>query len=311
MNDRTTSAARSAEPPKERMAVGVIGTGEMGSAVAKQLLDGGCAVAVFLAGRSPASRLRVRNLGLAGIETEREFAGHADLVLSIVPPAEARGAAARYCAALSGAPRRSTYVDCNAVAPTTAHEIEAIVRAAGVDFIDAGIIGGPPRPGESGPIFFVSGSDPGPMLALRSAGLDARSVGTVAGAASALKLSYSGITKGLTTLGALMQEHAREHGLGAELEAVLRETRPELWQFIERAVPGMYPKAYRWIAEMHEIAAYTAPDPAGTQIFAGAAALYERITRELAESESVNARAASGDVLPGLGRARVAELPPR
>jgi uncharacterized membrane-anchored protein len=39
----------------------------------------------------------------------------------------------------------------------------------------------------------------------------------------------------------------------------------------------MYPKAYRWVAEMEEIAAYLEADPAGAEIYQGAAHLYERL----------------------------------
>jgi hypothetical protein len=47
-------------------------------------------------------------------------------------------------------------------------------------------------------------------------------------------------------------------------------------------LPAMYPKAYRFIAEMREIAAYTAPDEAGEHIYEGAARFYERVASEVA-----------------------------
>jgi 3-hydroxyisobutyrate dehydrogenase-like beta-hydroxyacid dehydrogenase len=262
--------------------VAVLGAGEMGSAVAKRLLDGGCAVVVSLEGRSDASRCRVTALGIPTVETVGEAVAHGNLVLSIVPPAEALAAAHLVRSALRAAPRPLTYVDCNAVSPATAKEIEAIVRSADAAFVDAGIIGAPPRLGEAGPIIFVSGRQLAPVFDLREAGLEIRGLGTTVGSASALKLSYAGITKGLTALCALMQLQARAHGLGAELDAVLQETRPDLWHFLERAVPGMYPKAYRWIAEMREIAVYASPDEAGERIYEGAARFYEQVAREAA-----------------------------
>ena len=120
------------------------------------------------------------------------------------------------------------------------------------------------------------------MMALREVGLDIRALGPAVGSASALKMSYAGVTKGLTALCALMQLHAREHGLGAELDAALRETRPDLWQFLESAVPSMPPKAYRWVAEMREIAAYAARDEAAAAIYEAAARFYGRVARERA-----------------------------
>jgi 3-hydroxyisobutyrate dehydrogenase-like beta-hydroxyacid dehydrogenase len=262
------------------MAVGVIGAGEMGSAVAGRLRDGGCSVVVSLEGRSDTSRRRLSALGLTSVQTMREIVEHAGMVLSIVPPGQALQVSGACAAALHASPKPLTYVDCNAVSPRTVREIEGVVRAAGASFVDAGIIGGPPRPGEAGPIVFVCGNESDDAIALRAAGLDVRALGPAVGSASALKMSYAGVTKGLTALCALMQQHARANGLGAELDATLRETRPELWTFLEKAVPGMYPKSYRWIAEMREIADYTAPDDAGQQIYHGVAQFFERIASE-------------------------------
>ena len=262
-------------------AVAVIGAGEMGSAVAKRLHDGGCTVVVSIEGRSAASRQRVAAFGVPCVETTRELVAHGDLVLSIVPPGQARQAAEAVACALRLAPRVLTYVDGNALSPQSVRELETIVRSAGATFLDAGIIGGPPRPGEPGPIVFVSGEHPTPMLVLRAAGLDVRTLGPSVGAASALKMSYAGVTKGLIALCALMRHHAREHDLGTEFDAVLAETRPDVWHFLESAVPSMYPKAYRWIAEMREIADYAAPDEVGDLVYSGFARFYERIAAEL------------------------------
>jgi 3-hydroxyisobutyrate dehydrogenase-like beta-hydroxyacid dehydrogenase len=269
----------------EALRVGIIGTGAMGSAVAKRLIEGGCSVVTSLEGRSQASRARVATLDIPVVETTRELASRSDLVLSIVPPGEARAAAETFAAALRAdgkVPATTTYIDCNAIAPATALEVETIVRASGAAFVDAGIIGGPPRSGTSGPIFFVSGPDTKAALQLTGAGLDMRALDDTIGSASAIKLSYAGVTKGLTTLYALMLQHAREHAVGDGLNAVLEETLPGVWPFLESMLPAMYPKAYRFVAEMREIAKYTAPDDAGEHIYEGAARFYERVASEVA-----------------------------
>jgi putative dehydrogenase len=210
----------------------------------------------------------------------REIVDHAGTVLAIVPPGQALQVSQAFAGALRTGPKPLTYIDCNAVSPRTVREIEGVVCSAGASFVDAGIIGGPPRPGEAGPIVFVCGNASDDAIALRAAGLDVRTLGPAVGSAAALKMSYAGVTKGLTALCALMQQHARANGIGAELDATLRETRPDVWNFLEKAVPGMYPKSYRWVAEMREIAEYTAPDDAGQQIYEGVAQFFERIASE-------------------------------
>ena len=47
--------------------------------------------------------------------------------------------------------------------------------------------------------------------------------------------------------------------------------------------PDMMPKAYRWVAEMQEIANFIAADGAG-DIYTGASNVYERIARAISVS---------------------------
>ena len=42
----------------------------------------------------------------------------------------------------------------------------------------------------------------------------------------------------------------------------------------------MPPKAYRWIAEMHEIAGFVSEDPAAHELYEGAAHFYEGIAED-------------------------------
>jgi hypothetical protein len=41
----------------------------------------------------------------------------------------------------------------------------------------------------------------------------------------------------------------------------------------------MFPKAYRWVAEMEEVAAHLGTDTPGGEIYRGIARLYEEIAR--------------------------------
>jgi L-threonate 2-dehydrogenase len=96
------------------------------------------------------------------------------------------------------------------------------------------------------------------------------------GAASALKMSYAGITKGLTAVGSAMILGAERAGAAAALKRELGESQPQLLAYFGKHVPAMFPKAYRWVAEMEEIAEFLAADPAAPQIYAAMARLYTR-----------------------------------
>jgi L-threonate 2-dehydrogenase len=274
--------------------VAIIAPGAMGAAVGQRLRENGVRVLTSLADRSAESAARARRAGLEAVDDET-LASAAEIVLSIVPPAQALPLAERLQPVLLRAAPRPVYVDCNAVAPETVRRIAQCLGDAGCPFVDAGIIGGPPKPGAAGPRFYVSGGEAHRLEMLRAGGLDIRVLDGPVGAASALKMSYAALTKGLTALGAAMMLGAVRGGVAEALRAELGGSQPALLAWLARQVPSMYPKAYRWVAEMEEIAAFLDEDPAARQMFLGAARLYER----LAGAAGVGDIAALDDFLEG------------
>ena len=258
--------------------VAIIAPGAMGAAVARRLAGRGIEVRTSLAGRSPASAERARAAGMRPVE-EAALA-EVDILLSIVPPGEAVALAERLAPVLARGKRGMLYADCNAVSPRTAERVGEVAAAAGARFVDAGIIGGPPKPDTSGPVFYASGPDAAGLAVLAEYGVRVTVLDAPVGAASGLKMSYAGITKGTTALAAAMMLAATRFGVAAELRRELAESRPELLAMFERSIPDMLPKAYRWVAEMEEIAAFAGEDPAASQIYGGIAALYRRLAED-------------------------------
>ncbi len=258
--------------------VAIIAPGSMGAAVARRLTGSGVEVRTSLEGRSAASAARAEAAGMRAVADDA-FA-EADIVLSIVPPGEALALAERLAPILARGTKRPVYADCNAVSPRTAEAVGAVVSGAGLRFVDAGIIGGPPKPGTPGPVFYASGPDATALEALSDHGVRVRVLDGPIGAASGLKMSYAGITKGTTALAAAMVLAATRFGAADDLRRELAESQPDLLVRFGRALPDMVPKAYRWVAEMEEIAAFAGEDGASQQIYEGIAQLYERLARD-------------------------------
>jgi putative dehydrogenase len=257
----------------------VIAPGAMGSGIAGVLSAHGADVLTSLEGRSPASVARAQAAGMRGA-SEAEVAG-AGLILSIVPPGQAIGVARRLAGLLATVERKPIVVDCNALDVGTVREVGRVIGEVGAAFVDGGIIGGPPKPGVVGPSLYLSGDDAGRVGAtLRRLGLKIRVIEGGVGAASALKMSYAGITKGITAIASMMILGANRAGAADALMAELRESQPELVARFARGLPDMVPKAYRWVAEMREIAAFLDGDPAGAAMFEAAAQLYGRLATD-------------------------------
>lgn len=255
--------------------IAVIAPGAMGSAIGARLVEHGARVLTALAGRGAASRARAEAAGM--VDADLADLAAADILLSIVPPADAEALAHRLAPVLAAAPRKPVYVDANAVSPDTVGRIAEIVAGAGAPFLDGAILGLPPKPGSTGPRVYVSGDDTAPAMALRALGLDLRVCPGPVGAASSLKMSYAGLNKGLTALAALMVLAAERAGAGPALLDELAENEPALLARFAQALPDMAPKAYRWAPEMGEIADFLGPDAAGRQVFSGFADLYARL----------------------------------
>jgi L-threonate 2-dehydrogenase len=253
--------------------VAIIAQGTMGAGVGRRLHESGAAVRTLLSGRSEKSAERARAAGMRAAPDERALLDGADFFLSILPPGEAENLARRLAPALTALRKKPVYVDCNAVSPQTAERIAAVVAPTGAEFVDAGIIGGPPRPGYS-PHIYAAGPAVAQTAVLRDWGIDWRPIQGPVGAASGLKMSYAGITKGTTAIAAAMLLGAARFGCGEALLAELSASQPEMLKRMRGSIPTMYDKAYRWVGEMEEISDFLGANPPSRDMYAAVARLY-------------------------------------
>jgi L-threonate 2-dehydrogenase len=258
--------------------VAIVAQGAMGSGLAAVLTQQGVRVLTSLEGRSHESAQRARAAGMEAVAPGDLVT--ADLLLSIMPPVSALSFARNLAPLLGTAPRPPLFVDCNAISPATTAVIADVMQVEGVAFVDAGIIGLPPQQGMPGPRLYVSGPNALRLCALSDYGLDVRLMTGPIGAASALKLSYAGITKGLIAVASSMILGATRGSVADALHRELQESDPLLLEALSRRVRGMLPKAYRWVDEMRQIEDFVAADPAAAQIYRGASQLYDRLARD-------------------------------
>ncbi len=252
--------------------VAVASPGEMGHAVAKVLVDRGLPVIACIEGRSERSRERAAAAGIEAVPTLAEVARRAGIFLSILPPAHAHGMARQVAATGESI----TYVDCNAVSPETAVCIGATAAAAGLPFVDAGIVGPPPLK-EGATRFYASGEAVNEFAALSRYGLDIRVVGGKIGQASGLKMCYAAQTKGRYAI--FIESLVAAHRLGCFelLVEELKSSQAATWADTGKAVPNIPAKAGRWIAEMEEIAATFSGAGMTERIFLGVADMYRAV----------------------------------
>jgi 3-hydroxyisobutyrate dehydrogenase-like beta-hydroxyacid dehydrogenase len=257
--------------------VGILSPGDMGAATGRVLHDSGLDVVTCLDGRSELTRLRAREAGFRDVPDLETLVQQVDLLLSVLVPAEAPELAERVAAAFERTGARPVYADCNAIAPSTVARIAERITRTGATFIDAGIIGPPPRAGSSATRFHCSGPDTSALQALADHGLNVRVVGPAIGQASGLKMVYAASTKGTTALWTELLVAARALGLDTALATEFAESRADVAERIIGGIPSMPRRARRWVGEMEEIATTFADLGLTPRILQGAADMYRLV----------------------------------
>ena len=283
--------------------IGITSPGDMGQGVAMCIKEMGFNVCMASDGRSARTRALGEKAGLTDCKSLDNLVQTCDMVLSVLDPGAAVTNAKAIAAACKATNRKIVFVECNAIAPQTMHDITAIMQAVGCTVVDAGIIGPPPRNGAK-QRFYVSGPHASLMNRINSTQINVRVAGEKIGDASAVKMCYAALTKGSIALGTELLIAARKLGVDKALETEFKNSQAELYESVLTRSAGMPFKAYRWVPEMNEIAKTFEGAGMTPKIFQGASDLYGQIAttpqgKESPEEARAKKRAPT-DVINGL-----------
>jgi 3-hydroxyisobutyrate dehydrogenase-like beta-hydroxyacid dehydrogenase len=229
------------------MRIAVFHPGAMGSQLAAQLVAAGHEVHWVPEGRSTASVARAEAAGLIGTPFA-EAVGSAEVVLCSCAPQGAVDVARQ----VGAAGFAGLYIEANPLSPKSLEEAQTVLPDA--TFIDAGVVGPPPKGGPSPTHLMLSGS-----AAQQAADLWAGTavtpmvVGDRVGAASAAKSAYALYNKGKAALAVLAFQLAEKHGVTDALTA--QQVRQDAQSLKDPALPeNLMSVAWRWGPEFDELA---------------------------------------------------------
>ena len=269
--------------------IGVMSPGDMGQAVAQQLKQHGYHVYTALDRRSARSKTLAREAGLTDVGTIAQLTEQCEVILSIMNPGAALEFSGEVAQALRANQRQPLFVDCNAIAPVTMQAVNANIVAAGGRCADGGIIGPPPR-GAAKISLYVSGPEARELEQLATPQVSVVVLSERIGDASAIKICYGAMNKGVVALALEVLIAARRLGVDAALETQLMTTQREVYDRVIRGLPVMPPKAYRWVPEMLEIARTFESVGMTPRVFQGAADLYEFVAATALGRETPESR---------------------
>ena len=259
--------------------IGITSIGDMGGQIAVRLKKAGYEIFTSLDGRSKRTQALTAKAGVTDCGSIEKLVSTVDVIISVLDPAQAVTKAREVAAAIKATGKKIMFVNGNAVAPRTAHEIDGIIRAAGGFCVDGSILRVTTREGKSELRLYVSGPEAAELTRINDEILKIRVVGEKVGNASALKMCYGAFTKGALALGVELLLASHKLGVADEVAAEFEDTQPEVYKWILGRTIGMAPKAYRYVPEMREVA--TTFEDAGMtrRMLEGAADMFEMLAK--------------------------------
>ncbi|KAK4047359.1 hypothetical protein OIO90_006218 [Microbotryomycetes sp. JL221] len=243
------------------MTIAILAPGQMGASLGT-LIGSRSSVRVVttLHDRSARTKRLAQQAKIHDLGSYDAVIKQSNIILSVLPPSNAVSMAQQVIEAVKNDESKDSktihYIDMNAISPRTSTKISTMFEhLPRVRYIDGGIIGGPATL-ESCPKIVLSGEAVNDVFQTLSELFLNRvtNVGDKIGAASALKLSYASLAKGMIALTLNAGLLAKQYDVLNALQEELEESNKAAAQTLQTRVPRNVAKAYRWIGEMDEIA---------------------------------------------------------
>ena len=274
----------------------------MGSAIGAGWVAGGCAVLTCLAGRSARTQALSDAAGLTSVASLDELVSGSDIVVSVVPPGAAVVAAGSIAEAAVRTGRHVLAVDLNAIAPATVDRVAAALAPAGLDLVDGSISGAPPT--RDNPVrVYACGPRAAEFAQLPNPLLDVVVLDGPVGSASALKMCTASMYKGTQALVMQALITADTYGVRDQFLADTARAWPVDVPGWHTSVAVAASKAWRFVDEMHEIAATQRAVGLPGALFDAMAEVYARAARTplgRTPVEDLDRSASIDEVLRGL-----------
>jgi len=256
--------------------VAILSPGDMGHAIGQLLKENELRVLTCLMGRSNRTKQLSEQAGITDVPNMNDLVEQSDVLMSVTVSEAVPGLCREIADAVKATGTDLLFAECNAIAPELSKEMEGVLKAGGARYVDASIIGGPPRNGSS-PRVYASGDNASEFEQLRDFGLDVRNLGPQLGRASGIKMCYAAMTKGTTALHTELLIAAEKMGLTKELMAEFSGGQQAAVTRMEGWIPSMPAKSRRWVSEMEEVEKTFNDLGLTPDIFKGVADMYRMI----------------------------------
>ncbi|MET3535753.1 NAD(P)-dependent oxidoreductase [Chryseobacterium limigenitum] len=256
--------------------IALLSPGDMGTQIAKALIKSNFKVITSGEGRSEKTLQNIKDAGIEDAGSLQNTVEQAHVILSLTSPEGSIKLAENIISCLKNTSNRPIYIDLNSNTPTMALSIEELLLSANIKFVNGAVMGASKDIPENG-VLVVSGMHRNLFLDLFGKVFKIKDAGEKTEAASAYKLLFSMVNKGINALFFETMTAAAHFGILDELNESLQDFLPGTYQDLIKTTPTYPRHILRRIDEMNGLTKMLKSENLPNIIASGTAETFERV----------------------------------
>lgn len=263
---------------KTQPVIAVLFPGDMGTQIAKALIEQNFKVITAGEGRSARTLQNIKDLGIIDTHFLQDAVDKADVILSLTSPEGSLKMAENIISCLKKSSNRPLYVDLNSNTPALASSIEKLFLSVDIPFVNGAVMGAS-RDVPDHAVLVVSGIYRHLFINLFASVFKIKDAGEKTEASSAYKLLFSMVNKGMNALLFETMTAAAHFGILDELNESLQAFLPGTYQDLVKTTPTYPQHILRRIDEMNGLAEMLKSKNLPNIIASGTAQTFERVSK--------------------------------
>ncbi|MDC8103487.1 MULTISPECIES: NAD(P)-dependent oxidoreductase [Chryseobacterium] len=256
--------------------IAILFPGDMGTQIARTLIKNKYTVITAGEGRSQVTLQNIKDSGIHDVNTLQNIAEQADIIISLANPEASPKVAENIIGHLKNTDNRPVFIDLNSNTPQIALSIEKMCSTGNIRFVNGAVMGASKDVPDQA-TFVVSGIWRN-LFAEQFGGIfKIKDAGEKTEAASAYKLLFSMVNKGMNALFFETMIAASHYGILDELNESLQAFLPGTYQDLIKTTPTYPQHISRRIDEMKGLTDMLRSEGLPNTIAAGTAETFERV----------------------------------
>ncbi|WBV57017.1 DUF1932 domain-containing protein [Chryseobacterium daecheongense] len=256
--------------------IAILFPGDMGTQISKTLIKNKYTVITAGEGRSQVTLQNIKDAGIHDVNTLQNIAEQADIIISLANPEASPKVAENIIGHLKNTDNRPVFIDLNSNTPQIALAIEKMCSTWNIRFVNGAVMGASKDVPDQA-TFVVSGIWRN-LFAEQFGGIfKIKDAGEKTEAASAYKLLFSMVNKGMNALFFETMIAASHYGILDELNESLQAFLPGTYQDLIKTTPTYPQHISRRIDEMKGLTDMLRSEGLPHTIAAGTAETFERV----------------------------------